>query len=47
MSELCMSEYLKAIKWPTKYIEMISTTRHGVRLALLIPKLFLAALSSS
>ena len=43
MSELCMSEYLKAIKWPTKYIEMISTTRHGASYS----KTVLAALSTS
>ena len=32
---------VKAIKFPTKHNEVISTMNHGVRLALLIPKLFL------
>ena len=31
----------KAIKLPTKHNEVISSMCHGVRLALLIPKLFL------
>ena len=31
----------KAIKFATKHNEVISTMCHGVRLALLIPKLFL------
>ena len=31
----------RAITFPTKYTEMISTMCHGVRLALLIPKQFL------
>ncbi len=31
----------RVIKFPTKHNEVISTMCHGVRLALLIPKLFL------
>ena len=34
-------EHYRAIKFATKHTEMISSMCHGVRLVLLIPKLFL------
>ena len=35
-----VSRYSRAIKFPTKYTEIISTMCHGVRLTLLLPKQF-------